>query len=310
LELTANSTQQEKDFLLYYSNQTSNGRRMDSTIGSLLSAGAGVNVRLIFGHSSPLHLACELNNRPRIIYLCENGADATQVPTLFPLHRFIPMAPGYGKINVLHYAVMQNDLSFVKLLVERSRMPIDERTEMLGETALFLALSQPEIFEYLLKAGAGVNVRNRQKEIVLHQAASNGRLDAARLLIQHGANCDALDDSQQTPIKQSIRHSHFEITRLLLAKNAHFESEYDREFYACLALSLRAPDDLVELIQAAAIGITNLSIEKPTAVSNYWVTSITQREILEPPVTQARHQRGRPRLNRDPSEELMTILTE
>lgn len=55
---------------------------------------------------------------------------------------------------------------------------------------------------------------DRQKMHPLHGACFHGSVDTARLLIQHGADVLALDDSQSIPFAYACRNSHFDILEM------------------------------------------------------------------------------------------------
>ena len=57
-----------------------------------------------------------------------------------------------------------------------------------------------EVLRLLVDAGADIRVRGRYGDTLLHLAAARDRDDLAALLIERGAEIDALDDSTWTPL--------------------------------------------------------------------------------------------------------------
>lgn len=63
----------------------------------------------------------------------------------------------------------------------------------------------------LLKTEIKLNsFTTRSRSTPLHLAAQQGHAEIVKLLIQHGANIEALDGGIQTPIEVASKHSHLE----------------------------------------------------------------------------------------------------
>jgi ankyrin repeat protein len=65
-----------------------------------------------------------------------------------------------------------------------------------------------------------VSFRYKTGYTPLHVAARRGHLDIARLLIDKGANVNALTDSQWTPLRLAIAEGHSDVVNLLRKHNA------------------------------------------------------------------------------------------
>ena len=66
--------------------------------------------------------------------------------------------------------------------------------------------------------------RNRFKETPLFVAARNGALDTTRLLINMGADIDAVDSAGFTPLLRAAGQGHLDVVKLLVDEGADMEA--------------------------------------------------------------------------------------
>ena len=88
-------------------------------------------------------------------------------------------------------------------LLKQSKIEVNRRTES-GATALMMVAEQPtdkhvEIIKLLLSRGADPNLQNKWKTTALHIAAFTGNLAACKLLLEHGAKKENVDEASKTP---------------------------------------------------------------------------------------------------------------
>jgi len=103
--------------------------------------------------------------------------------------------------NDLHEAVEDGSLREIRKLVELGA-DVNQRHSDTRETPLGLAirLGETEAVEELLLRGANPNRRSRGSAPI-HEAAARGNLEAARLLLDHGASWDVRDGDSKTPLE-------------------------------------------------------------------------------------------------------------
>jgi len=77
-----------------------------------------------------------------------------------------------------------------------------------------------EIGQLLLGCGADVNARDEEDWTPLYLAAWNGRLDFAHMLLDHGAAINAPTNSSETPLHRASRKGHVNVVRLFLEHGA------------------------------------------------------------------------------------------
>jgi len=103
----------------------------------------------------------------------------------------------------------------------------------------------------LIKKGADVNARGRDRQTPLHAAVSNGHTDIATLLITKGAEVNARNQDQGTPLHVAVAQGQTKAAGLLIGKDAD--------------LNARDKDQWTPLHWAAAAGkadVAKLLIDK------------------------------------------------
>nr|XP_006822296.1 PREDICTED: ankyrin-3-like [Saccoglossus kowalevskii] len=142
---------------------------------------------------TPLHWACQGGNFPFAKMLLDYGA---KVDYESPETRGLR-----GKITPLRYAVMNSEPELTKLLLEHGADP--NKCDARGNTALHVAAQQScrEIVQQLLEKGANVQVKNFDGHQPLHRACiCSNDSDLIRLLLQHGADPNAVNEKMEVPI--------------------------------------------------------------------------------------------------------------
>jgi len=121
----------------------------------------------------------------------------------------------------LHWAVRADDLAKVnKLLAEGADAKAANRY---GITPLYLACqnANPAMIERLLKAGADPNAVSTEGETALMTVARTGVVEAAKVLLDHGAKVDAREEWHgQTALMWAVDEQHPAMVKELIAHGA------------------------------------------------------------------------------------------
>ncbi len=121
----------------------------------------------------------------------------------------------------LHWAVRSNDLATVnKLLAAGADAKAANRY---GVTPLYLACenANPAMIERLLKAGADPNAVSTEGETALMTVARTGVVEAAKVLLDHGAKVDAREEWHgQTALMWAVDEQHPAMVKELIAHGA------------------------------------------------------------------------------------------
>ncbi len=125
------------------------------------------------------------------------------------------------KRSALHVALAQKNLDIVGELISKTKN--FESTDRSGATPLFGASMYRhlpvEILEAMIKSGANLNAVNRSQQSPLHVACYHRLPDRARILINAGADLSLKDSNQNTPLHASCM-SCPDVFELMLEKGA------------------------------------------------------------------------------------------
>ncbi|XP_044216787.1 cyclin-dependent kinase 4 inhibitor C [Thunnus albacares] len=82
-------------------------------------------------------------------------------------------------------------------------------------------LGNVAVVEALLEAGANPNLRDPACGLtVTHDAAREGFVDTVRVLLDHGADVNLVDDQGNLPLHLAARQGHLEVVQLLIGRTA------------------------------------------------------------------------------------------
>ena len=192
----------------------------------LLAAGANANAVNRYG-VTPLSLAAGNANGDMVEVLLKAGADAKAV-----------IKEGE---TVLMAAARTGSPKAVRLLIDGGAA-VNAREERLGETALMWAVAEnhPEAAKLLIAHGADVNALTNDLKYTkdrfglegvltilphghwtpLQYAARQGSLDAAKVLVDAGADKNARDPDLSTPAIIATINGHYDVAAMLVERGA------------------------------------------------------------------------------------------
>ncbi|HEU5070869.1 MAG TPA: ankyrin repeat domain-containing protein [Verrucomicrobiae bacterium] len=192
--------------------------------------------KVVFYHGwTPLHVAAKCGNPDVASAILATGAAVNAVTDLWQTPFDIAMKHNHRQIaNLLskkgghsaaklslHAAAAAGDLVAVK-----SHVAAGENIQEIfdGETPLCIALHHRHwpIASYLIKKNANVKLPQRWHTTPLHVAAASGApIEIIAKLVKLGAEVDALDECERTPLCHAAEAGHTEIVQWLLDHGAN-----------------------------------------------------------------------------------------
>jgi len=185
----------------------------------LLEHGAIVDARDNKG-STPLHVALQCGNPKVARLLLEHGANLHVPDKQYqtPQHLLVAMWSNTSP----------DDVDTVRFFVERGADidALDNSRSTLLHRASYQG--NVEVSQLLLEWGANINVQNGWRQTALHLALVRMRdelddefFDFIQLLLEHGADVDALDYDNSTPLHMASQYGSLRATCLLLEHGAN-----------------------------------------------------------------------------------------
>lgn len=198
-------------------------------ITQLINAGAEVNAKGANGWT-PLHYAGASDSKDACLALLEKGADrsalndASQNPaqtarvfTKHVIQQYNPQMPGVDK---LFTAIAAGELDTIKALVAANPKIVHARN-LSGDSPLDLAVkSSLDIVRTLLAAGADVNAKDATDTTPLHLAAKGDSDEITLALLGAGANVNAQDKAGYAPLHNAAEEEKIGQVVLLLKHGA------------------------------------------------------------------------------------------
>lgn len=209
-------------------------------------------------HQYPIHLAISNGNCEFLLHtLLEKGAN----PDVLAKYDYedSTIAP---HLSPLHWSVMLNHPACVKVLLDyNASITLENENKM---TALDLAAfkNNPEIVKILLnKSPDLVNTPGRYHQYPIHIASSNGNCDIVSLLLEHGADVNALAkiDGDISPTNPSFSALHLaafknstDCVKVLLNHNANVNLQESKYGFTALHVAVsRNNYEMVKLLVEA-----------------------------------------------------------
>lgn len=164
---------------------------------------------------------------PGLIHTRENGLS----PVMFAAYHHQPEIANYLADKTVTLTIFEASAlgrtNQVMILLARDPLLVkevsDDGFQPLGLACTF---AQTGTVEYLLKAGAPVNVfsQNQLHAAPIHSAVAAGNLDIAVMLVQYGADINVEQQGGLTPLHIAAQSGHMDLVRFLVVNGADQEA--------------------------------------------------------------------------------------
>lgn len=167
---------------------------------------------------SPMAITAQSAKAKTAISAVKKGDWKAAAKAIAAINPDVPLPAAPDASTLLHPVIVMGEREIMSALLAKGADP--EKRNMRGLTALQQAFFQKdaEAVRILLDAGAShaaVNPKDGGKT-VLHYAAISGLVDEAKLLIEKGADVNALDSVKANPLNWAAWKGSLEMVKLML----------------------------------------------------------------------------------------------
>ncbi len=200
---------------------------------SLVSAarrGDAAQIHALLAHDKKLANESVCGNTP-LMYAAFYGHDSVVLTLLN--HGADPTRTNLSSMTALHWATLGQHPDTVAALISAGAEP--NAADRRGQTALHLAarLGNAALVRTLLASGANVSLKTAAEldgTTVLHEAIQSGSVEVARLLVERGrANVNAKNDKGRTPLHRAVWRADVSLAKYLLDVGAQVDALDENE---------------------------------------------------------------------------------
>ena len=122
----------------------------------------------------------------------------------------------------IFYAAKEGNLEMVQSIIEEQNFDVNTKYEKDGSTALHWAAygGQYDVVKYLVEHGADVNAKDNNDMTPLMDAAQEGHLEVVKYLVEHGADVNAKHGEDWTALTSAARKGHLDVVKYLAEHGA------------------------------------------------------------------------------------------
>ncbi len=238
----------------------------------LVTAGADLNVRNFEG-TNALLLAASSGSMDLLEYMLEKGLDIASVDS--------------GGGGLIHYAAWGGSVDIIEATLERGA---DVNLRALRDRTPILEAAEQghvEAVRLLIQKGADVNARNDENEIPLHnlmflvyRGMDTAAIDITGQMLEAGADVNAVDQWQMTPLHRASQTDCYDLVRLLVDHGADVNAHDENDITPLSRSVIRGKTDYINLMLGAG-GDPNIKGSHEQTNSLHTAVIKGQKDIVE-----------------------------
>ena len=170
---------------------------------------------------------CNENDKSKFtpLMMAAQAGREENVKVLLMQKNIIPMTKIKSGHSAIHFAVENNRLGVLKMLIEVGKYDINlPGPERMTPLIMAAKYGHEECLDYLIANGAGLQKKDKFKRTALILAIKGGHSKIASILLRKGANCELADNSNNFPLHYACAYGWMECVQLLLSAEASVNS--------------------------------------------------------------------------------------
>src|SRR6267154_396448 len=178
--------------------------------------------------------------------------------------RFERLSPPSG--TPLHYAALWGLPSIVEFLVIRHSQDVRSRGFVNNETPLHSALKNGRVVaaRFLLDHGADVTAQDQDGQTPLHLASSRGQPEIVRILVKRGADVTSINKDKSTPLHLAAQEGRVVVAGVLIEHGADVAARNQDEEIPLHLSSRWGKPDVARILLERGSGVASQNKEKST----------------------------------------------
>lgn len=123
----------------------------------------------------------------------------------------------------LHFVVRNNCSHTAEILTKYDDVHLNSKNKE-GRTPLHLAVTNPKMLKLLIESGADIDALDKQGNTPLHIATWTWELDSTYILIESGADVNARNATKNTPLHTALWVKDLEMAHVLIENGADVDA--------------------------------------------------------------------------------------
>ncbi|KAF8217377.1 ankyrin repeat-containing domain protein [Mycena galopus ATCC 62051] len=139
------------------------------------------------------------------------------------------------------------------------------------------AQGRTDVVQLLVESGADVNAISNNDRTALHQASINGHINVVKYLVKRGANINAIDKDRKTALHDASAEGHTDIVKFLVERGAYVNASRRHK----TALHLASSNGHIEVVKFLVQRGANVNTPNSNGTALYLASSNGHIEVVK-----------------------------